>query len=73
MTSKFKSNISIFNHTLQVTKKTEDDFFKDSGILESNPVMDDGDSLMSTQSDNAISQSLNFDGLNEDISSPELR
>jgi len=56
----------------EVTKKTEDDFFKDSCMLESNTALDDGDTMMSTQSDNAISQSLNFEGLNEDISSPEL-
>jgi len=56
----------------EVTKKTEDDFFKDSCMLESNTVLDDGDTMMSAQSDNSISQSLNFEGLNDDISSPEL-
>ena len=58
----------------QATKKTEDDFFKDSCMLESSTTLDDnGDTLMSSQSDNIISQSLNFEGLGEDISSPELR
>ena len=42
-------------------------------MLESNTVLDDGDTMMSAQSDNSISQSLNFEGLNDDISSPELR
>jgi len=55
----------------EVTKKVEDDFFKDS-CMESSSVMDDGDTMMSVPSDNAISQSLNFDGLNSDISSPDL-
>ena len=41
--------------------------------MESSSVMDDGDTMMSVPSDNAISQSLNFDGLNSDISSPDLR
>ncbi|KAL5271604.1 hypothetical protein ACHWQZ_G002026 [Mnemiopsis leidyi] len=57
----------------EATKKTEDDFFKDSCMLESSTTLDDnGDTLMSSQSDNIISQSLNFEGLGEDISSPEL-